>query len=161
MIGYWLALLMLLSIPMIAMLFISIMQHKLNDEHPITKIGLILLTAGLIVQLSRSLHFFHYGRYPTDVGVPLWLAKDLGACLLIFYFTYWKDKLQEGTNELPPIDITKVEPKEQPKEAVVEKPLVKTTRKAVDKPNVVAKAATSKRALAKTTRATAKKGKVK
>lgn len=157
MIGYWLALLLVLSIPMIGMVFISILQNKLNDEHPITKVGLILLTAGLIVQLSRTIHFFHYGKYPIDVGVPLWLAKDLGACMLIFYFTYWKDRL-EAKGALPIVKVD-FKPDAQKVEVTTQKVTKTATKRVIpeDKPNVKAKTATTKRAKA---RVAVKKGKL-
>ena len=50
----------------------------------LTKIGIFLLMAGLMVQIMRTLHFFEFGAYPVDTFFPLWVSKDIGASVLIF-----------------------------------------------------------------------------
>jgi hypothetical protein len=42
------------------------------------------MTAGLMVQIMRSLHYFELGAYPVDNFLPLWVTKDIGASLIIF-----------------------------------------------------------------------------
>ena len=55
-----------------------------TDMRMLSKIGIFVMTTGLMVQVMRSLHFFEYGAYPVDTLFPLWIIKDIGASLIIF-----------------------------------------------------------------------------
>ena len=55
-----------------------------TDMRMLSKIGIFVLTTGLMVQVMRSLHFFEYGVYPVDTLFPLWITKDIGASIIIF-----------------------------------------------------------------------------
>jgi hypothetical protein len=50
----------------------------------LAKVGILMMTAGLVVQITRTLHFFEFGAYPVDSIFPLWVTKDIGASLVIF-----------------------------------------------------------------------------
>jgi hypothetical protein len=50
----------------------------------LSKIGIFVMTSGLMVQIMRSLHYFEYGSYPVDTFFPLWITKDIGASIIIF-----------------------------------------------------------------------------
>jgi hypothetical protein len=43
---------------------------------------------GLVVQVIRSIHFLQHGSYPVDHYFPMWLTKDIGACILIYYYSF-------------------------------------------------------------------------
>ena len=55
-----------------------------TDMRMLSKIGIFVMTMGLMVQIMRSLHYFEFGAYPTDTLFPLWITKDIGASLIIF-----------------------------------------------------------------------------
>lgn len=50
----------------------------------LSKIGIFVMTTGLMVQVMRSLHYFEMGAYPVDTFFPLWITKDIGASIIIF-----------------------------------------------------------------------------
>lgn len=50
----------------------------------LSKVGIFVMTSGLMVQIMRSLHYFEYGSYPVDTFFPLWITKDIGASIIIF-----------------------------------------------------------------------------
>lgn len=50
----------------------------------LAKVGVFMMTMGLMVQIMRTLHFFEFGAYPVDTFFPLWVTKDIGASILIF-----------------------------------------------------------------------------
>ena len=58
----------------------------------ILKTGLITLSLGLAVQLARSVHYLNYGTYPVDVHFPLWVLKDIGGALILYYFAGIKNE---------------------------------------------------------------------
>jgi hypothetical protein len=49
-----------------------------------SKIGIFVMTAGLMVQIMRTLYFLDYGSYPVDTFFPLWITKDIGASIIVF-----------------------------------------------------------------------------
>jgi hypothetical protein len=36
----------------------------------------------------RTLHFFEHGFYPIDRYFPLWITKDIGICILIYFYAF-------------------------------------------------------------------------
>ena len=59
-----------------------------QDMHILQKVGFALLVFGLVVQVVRSVHYLEFGSYPIDRHVPLWLAKDVGIMVLIFFYSF-------------------------------------------------------------------------
>lgn len=55
-----------------------------TEMRMLAKIGIFVITMGLMVQIMRSLHYFEFGAYPVDTLFPLWITKDIGASLIIF-----------------------------------------------------------------------------
>lgn len=55
-----------------------------HEMRMLSKIGIFVMTTGLMVQIMRSLHYFEYGSYPIDTFFPLWITKDIGASIIIF-----------------------------------------------------------------------------
>jgi hypothetical protein len=56
--------------------------------HILQKIGFAFLVSGLVVQLVRSSHYLQFGIYPVDVLFPTWITKDIGACILVYYYAF-------------------------------------------------------------------------
>jgi hypothetical protein len=63
-----------------------------QDMHILQKVGFALLVFGLVVQVVRSVHYLQFGTYPIDKHVPLWLAKDIGIMVLIFFYSFLHPK---------------------------------------------------------------------
>jgi hypothetical protein len=50
------------------------------------KAGLILAAAGLAAQAVRNVQFLATGVSPSDADLPLWVLKDLGICIIAFFY---------------------------------------------------------------------------
>lgn len=59
-----------------------------QELHQVLKLGFAVMSFGLVVQLVRSLHYLQHGVYPIDSVFPMWITKDVGASILIFYFAF-------------------------------------------------------------------------
>lgn len=83
-VGAWL--LIVLIIETIAILCVAYMSFSgfFSPMRLLAKIGILIMTTGLIVQITRSLHYFEFGSYPVDTFFPLWITKDIGASILVF-----------------------------------------------------------------------------
>ena len=76
----------ILVIELIAVFVVAFLAFTgfFTDMRMLSKIGIFVMTMGLMVQIMRSLHYFEFGAYPTDTLFPLWITKDIGASLIIF-----------------------------------------------------------------------------
>lgn len=83
-VGAWLF--AVLIIELIAIVLVAYLSFSgfFDGMRVLAKIGIWLMTAGLMVQIMRSLHYFELGAYPVDTIFPLWVTKDIGASLIIF-----------------------------------------------------------------------------
>jgi hypothetical protein len=75
----------------IAAVFIAIFVVFPNDEqnlHIVLKAGFALMVMGLVVQIIRSTYYLQHGSYPVDHIFPMWLSKDIGASIMIYYFAF-------------------------------------------------------------------------
>jgi hypothetical protein len=83
-VGAWLF--AVLIIELIAIMLVAYLSFSgfFHDMRPVAKIGIWVMTTGLMVQIMRSLHYFEYGAYPVDTIFPLWVTKDIGASLIVF-----------------------------------------------------------------------------
>ena len=81
---YWL--IAVLIVELIAILTVAFLAFSgfFSDMRMFSKIGIFVMTAGLIVQIMRTLYFIDYGSYPIDSFFPLWITKDIGASIIIF-----------------------------------------------------------------------------
>jgi hypothetical protein len=81
---YWL--ITVLIIELIAILTVAFLAFSgfFLDMRMFSKIGIFVLTSGLIVQIMRTLYFLDYGSYPVDTFFPLWITKDIGASIIVF-----------------------------------------------------------------------------
>ena len=74
-------------------IFVVFPSEELN-LHPVLKAGFALMVFGLVVQIIRSTHYLQHGHYPIDVVFPMWVTKDLGASLIVYYFAIVHPKLK-------------------------------------------------------------------
>ena len=76
----------ILAMELIAVFLVAFLAFSgfFTDMRMLSKIGIFVMTTGLMVQVMRSLHFFEYGVYPVDTLFPLWITKDIGASIIIF-----------------------------------------------------------------------------
>ena len=86
MIGVWLQILIGISIPCILTVFWWLVKGRSQKKRILLELAFIFGAFGLIVQTVRSVFFFSHGHYPVDVGIPLWMTKDLSICLFIAHF---------------------------------------------------------------------------
>ena len=86
-ISFWLAAMGLVELVAI---FVAIFYVFLHDKglHKVQKLGFAFMVFGLVVQLIRSTHYLQHGSYPIDAHFPLWIVKDFGASILIFYYAF-------------------------------------------------------------------------
>ena len=81
---YWL--ITVLIIELIAILTVAFLAFSgfFSDMRMFSKIGIFVMTTGLMVQIMRTLYFIDYGSYPVDSFFPLWITKDIGASIIVF-----------------------------------------------------------------------------
>ena len=81
---YWL--ITILIIELIAILTVAFLAFSgfFSDMRMFSKIGIFVMTTGLMVQIMRTLYFLDYGSYPVDTFFPLWITKDIGASIIVF-----------------------------------------------------------------------------
>jgi hypothetical protein len=76
----------ILVIELIAIFLVAFLAFVgfFTNMRMLSKIGIFVMTMGLMVQIMRSLHYFEFGAYPIDTLFPLWITKDIGASIIIF-----------------------------------------------------------------------------
>jgi len=81
--GWLLAVLVLELIAIVLVAYLSF-SGFFDGMRIVAKIGIWMMSTGLMVQSMRSLHYFEFGAYPVDTIFPLWVTKDIGASLIVF-----------------------------------------------------------------------------
>jgi len=81
---HWLMAILVMELIAVFLVAFLAFSGFFTDMRMLSKIGIFLMTTGLMVQVMRSLHFFEYGVYPVDTLFPLWITKDIGASIIIF-----------------------------------------------------------------------------
>lgn len=92
-VAIWLAIILVFEVIAIFMAFIYVFAKADNGLHILLKIGFASMVFGLVVQVVRSIHYLDNGFYPIDRVFPMWATKDIGACLLIYYFAFIHPKV--------------------------------------------------------------------
>ena len=92
-VAMWLTISMVSSFFFIAIAFIYVFMSG-QDMHIIQKVGFALLVFGLVVQVVRTVHYLNVGSYPVDHYVPLWLSKDIGIMVLIYFYAFIYPKVR-------------------------------------------------------------------
>ena len=87
-VAVWLSIVFVVSVFFICAAIFRVFLIGGESMHYLQKIGFALLVFGLVVQCVRSLNYLQFGEYPEDVYFPLWITKDLGACVLIYYYSF-------------------------------------------------------------------------
>lgn len=86
-VAVWLTIALVFQIVTIAVAFVYVFA-KPDGFHILLKIGFASMVFGLVVQIVRSIHYLDAGYYPIDRYFPLWLTKDIGAMILVYYFAF-------------------------------------------------------------------------
>jgi hypothetical protein len=86
-VAMWLTISMVSSFFFIGIAFIYVFMSG-QDMHIIQKVGFALLVFGLVVQVVRTVHFLNAGSYPVDHYFPMWLTKDIGIMVLIYFYAF-------------------------------------------------------------------------
>jgi hypothetical protein len=88
----WLVISMISSFFFIGIAFVYVFISG-NRMHIIQKVGFALLVFGLVVQVVRTIHFLDVGSYPIDHYFPMWLTKDIGIMVLIYFYAFINPKV--------------------------------------------------------------------
>lgn len=86
-IATWLAIVLVVELIAVVVAFVFVFARE-NNLHIVQKIGFALMVFGILVQIVRSLHYLDTGSYPIDKIFPMWITKDIGACVLIYYYAF-------------------------------------------------------------------------
>jgi len=81
---HWLMAILVMELIAVFLVAFLAFSGFFTDMRMLSKIGIFVMTTGLMVQVMRSLHFFEFGVYPVDTFFPLWITKDIGASIIIF-----------------------------------------------------------------------------
>ena len=84
----WLAGMLVVELIAVFVAFFYVFTKDDNSLHIVQKVGFASLVFGLVVQIIRSIHFLDNGYYPIDHYFPMWITKDIGACVLIYYYSF-------------------------------------------------------------------------
>lgn len=83
-VGAWLLAVLILELIAIGLVAYLSFSGFFNGMRMLAKVGIWMMTMGLMVQIMRTLHYFEFGAYPVDTIFPLWVTKDIGASLIVF-----------------------------------------------------------------------------
>lgn len=86
-VAVWLTIALVFQVVSIFVAFIYVFA-KPEGLHTLLKIGFASMVFGLVVQIVRSIHYLDNGFYPIDRYFPMWLTKDIGIMLCIYYFAF-------------------------------------------------------------------------
>ena len=93
MVAVWLMVALVFQVIAIFTAFIYVFAKHDNGMHVMLKTGFALSVFGLVVQIVRSIHYLDAGYYPIDHYVPIWLSKDIGIMILVYYFSFIHSKV--------------------------------------------------------------------
>lgn len=94
MVAMWLSVILVFEVIAIFTAFIYVFAKADNGLHVMLKIGFASMVFGLVVQVVRSIHYLDAGYYPIDKIFPMWATKDIGAIILIYYFSFIHSKIK-------------------------------------------------------------------
>jgi hypothetical protein len=95
-VSIWLSVVLVVELVAIFVACNSVFANEDQHLHVLQKIGFAFLVFGLVVQVVRSINYLNYGFYPVDKFFPMWITKDIGACILIYYYAFIHPKLSNG-----------------------------------------------------------------
>jgi hypothetical protein len=84
----WLAMILVIEIVAIFGVFWYIIKGSMKRLPSTIKVGVLMSTFGLGVQVVRTVYFLQHGHYPTDSVFPWWVLKDLGISVIILYYVF-------------------------------------------------------------------------
>ena len=87
-VAMWLAIMLVIELVAVFVAFVYVFARDSNHLHIVQKVGFAFMVFGLVVQVVRSIHYLEHGFYPVDRIFPMWITKDIGACILIYYYSF-------------------------------------------------------------------------
>lgn len=87
-VAMWLAIMLVIELAAVFVAFVYVFARDSGHLHVVQKVGFSFMVFGLVVQVVRSIHYLENGYYPIDRFFPMWITKDIGACVLIFYYSF-------------------------------------------------------------------------
>jgi hypothetical protein len=87
-VAMWLVIMGVADAFAVAIALFLVFPSEKRPLHWVQKLGFSFMIAGLIVQLVRSSHYIAHGAYPVDVLFPMWITKDVGACILVYFYAF-------------------------------------------------------------------------
>lgn len=87
-VAVWLTVVMFFEVIAVCVAFFYVFAQDDAHMHVVQKIGFAFMVFGLVVQVVRSMHYLDFGYYPIDRYFPMWITKDIGAIILIYYYSF-------------------------------------------------------------------------
>lgn len=87
-VAMWLSIMLVIELVAVFVAFIYVFARDSGHLHIVQKVGFASMVFGLVVQAVRSIHYLEHGFYPVDKIFPMWITKDIGACILIYYYSF-------------------------------------------------------------------------
>lgn len=91
-VAIWLTIVLAVEFAAVGIAFHYVFAQHDAHLHIMQKIGFALAVFGLVVQIVRSMHYLEHGFYPVDKIFPMWVTKDIGICVLIYYYSFLNKK---------------------------------------------------------------------
>ena len=89
----WLGAVLVVEAIAILVAFWYLFMGNNQSLHPVLKVAVAFMVFGIAIQCFRTVHFFEFGRYPVDKYFPLWVTKDIGICIAIYYYAFIHPKI--------------------------------------------------------------------
>jgi hypothetical protein len=95
-VAIWLGVVLVVEAIAILVFVSKVLFDDDDDLHPILKTGLLFMVFGIAIQCIRTIHYFQFGAYPVDNYFPLWVTKDIGICIVVYFYAFIQPKLNKG-----------------------------------------------------------------
>lgn len=96
-VAIWLGVVLVVEAIAILVFVSKVLFDDDDDLHPLLKTGLLFMVFGIAIQCIRTIHYFQFGAYPVDNYFPLWVTKDIGICIVVYFYAFIQPKLNKGS----------------------------------------------------------------
>jgi hypothetical protein len=96
-VAIWLGVVLVVETIAILVFIFKVLFEEDDGLHPVLKTGLLFMVFGIAIQCIRTIHYFQFGAYPVDQFFPLWVTKDIGICISVYYYAFIQPKLNKGS----------------------------------------------------------------
>lgn len=87
-IAFWLIFAGFFEIIAVVVALFVVFPDEEQNLHIVLKAGFAIMVMGIVVQIIRSTHYLQHGHYPIDYIFPMWITKDIGASVMIYYYAF-------------------------------------------------------------------------